>query len=110
MAQRQAHPEQAVGGTLDARPWFDGVGEGPVPAAHSRPARADCADAVATVFADYISRRLNCSGLEYVQRPTELSGGWETYTYALQFQRHAALPEPFTRPLILRIYSCRAGL
>ena len=36
MAQRQAHPEQAVGGTLDARPWFDGVGEGPVPAAHSR--------------------------------------------------------------------------
>jgi aminoglycoside phosphotransferase (APT) family kinase protein len=75
-----------------------------------QPVSPECATAVAPAFADYMSWRLDCPGLAYAQHPVELPGGWETYTYALQFRAQVALPKPYTQPLVLRIYSCCAGL
>jgi aminoglycoside phosphotransferase (APT) family kinase protein len=73
-------------------------------------AAPDCADAVASALADYVARRFRCIRPEYAQQPVELSGGWETFTYAFQFQPDPILPQPLARPLVLRIYSCSAGL
>ncbi len=39
-----------------------------------------------------------------------MCGGWETYTYSFQLKNDGELPEPYTKPLILRAYSCCEGL
>jgi aminoglycoside phosphotransferase (APT) family kinase protein len=76
-----------------------------------RPCAApDSPSVVAAALADYFSRRFRCPRLQYQEPPVELCGGWETYTYALQFQSRPALPEAYRQPLILRIYSCGDGL
>jgi aminoglycoside phosphotransferase (APT) family kinase protein len=73
-------------------------------------AAPDCADEVASVLGDYVAQRYHCALPQYAQRPVEMSGGWETFTYAFQFHPQPALPQPLTQPLVLRIYSCCAGL
>jgi aminoglycoside phosphotransferase (APT) family kinase protein len=107
MAQRLVQPGCAVDQTLDENPPIAAGREG-----FKALAAADCADtdAVASTLVNYMARRFNCARPEYLQRPVELSGGWETFTYAFQFRPKPALPQTLTRPLVLRIYSCSAGL
>jgi aminoglycoside phosphotransferase (APT) family kinase protein len=65
---------------------------------------------VAATLADCLGRRLHCTGLDFLQPPVEVSGGWETYTYSFQLKAHPALPKAYAQPLILRAYSCCEGL
>jgi len=110
MALRQTKSERAPGvarTTGHAGPEGipdDGHKTNTIRACLDRPAE------VAAVLLDYLSSRLNRSGLEYAQQPVEVCGGWETYTYSFQLKNDAGLPESYTRPLILRAYSCCEGL
>src|SRR5260370_24775432 len=110
MAGRQTKSERApdVGRTaahagLNGMP-DDGYKTNTVHASLDRPAE------VAPELLDYLSSRLSRSGLEYAQQPVEVCGGWETYTYSFQLKNDGELPEPYTKPLILRAYSCCEGL
>src|SRR4051794_14464100 len=63
----------------------------------------------AEVVGDQLLRFLGIAGLRYRERPTQLTGGWETFTYSLEFERHPALPALFQGPLVLRIYATKQG-
>jgi aminoglycoside phosphotransferase (APT) family kinase protein len=54
--------------------------------------------------ADQLLEFLHTPGLRYRTRPIPLDGGWETYTYALEFEATPAVPARLQGPLVLRIY------
>src|ERR1700722_17278601 len=99
MAVRQTKSERAPdAGRTTARAGLKGI---PHDGYGSNTVRAslDCPAEVAAALLDYLSSRLNCSGLEYAQQPAEVCGGWETYTYSFLLKKNAGLPESYTRPL-----------
>ena len=49
------------------------------------------------------------AGLRYFEAPTPLDGGWETYTYRLEFEPHPDLLRLFQGPLVLRVYATEKG-
>jgi aminoglycoside phosphotransferase (APT) family kinase protein len=49
-------------------------------------------------------------GLRYRAAPAPLTGGWETYTYALELEPHPGLPELLRGPLVLRVYATARGV
>lgn len=51
---------------------------------------------------------LGVKGLGYRTPPTPLTGGWETYTYGLEFEPERALPL-LRGPLVLRVYATDGG-
>lgn len=64
---------------------------------------------VAMMLAGYLSERLGAN-LAYSRSPEQFADGWETHTYAFQFQTGSALAPVFDRPLVLRIYPSRECL
>jgi aminoglycoside phosphotransferase (APT) family kinase protein len=67
-----------------------------------RTANPASASEVASLLGTYLSMRWNADGLSYIKWPTELTDGWETYSYSFQFES--------SRPLLLRVYPNRGGL
>jgi aminoglycoside phosphotransferase (APT) family kinase protein len=59
--------------------------------------------------ADRLLRFMGILDLHYVEAPTPLDGGWETYTYRLQFEAHPRLLPLFEGPLVLRVYASEQG-
>jgi aminoglycoside phosphotransferase (APT) family kinase protein len=53
---------------------------------------------------------LGIPGAAYRRPPEPLSDGWETYTYALEFEPGAGLPRALRGPLVLRVYASPEGL
>jgi aminoglycoside phosphotransferase (APT) family kinase protein len=70
----------------------------------ARSAGATRDEAVAGQLLDFLA----VPGLRYRTRPTPLLGGWETYTYGLEFEPEPALPL-LRGPLVLRIYATDNG-
>src|SRR5579883_3580427 len=58
--------------------------------------------------ADQLLGFLGVAGLRYRTPPTPLTGGWETYTYGLEFEPNPALPL-LRGPLVLRVYATDNG-
>lgn len=55
----------------------------------------------------YLQRYLEVSDLHYREAPVPVTGGWEADIYRFQLGSREALPDPFTRPLIVRAYSSK---
>jgi aminoglycoside phosphotransferase (APT) family kinase protein len=72
-------------------------------------ARRSQAQAREAVVADRLLAFLAVPGLRYRDRPTPLTGGWETYTYGFQFDESPDLPAGLRGPLVLRIYATERG-
>jgi aminoglycoside phosphotransferase (APT) family kinase protein len=72
------------------------------------PARADpsCPPAVAAKLLASLRIRDLC----YREAPRPVLGGWEAYTYQLQFEPSPNLPHFLAGPLILRIYASPEGV
>jgi aminoglycoside phosphotransferase (APT) family kinase protein len=62
------------------------------------------------VLLHYLGRRLGVKGLSFAAGPAELPNGWETDTYEFRLRSREPLPQPFTRPLILRVFASDQGL
>src|SRR5580700_3075770 len=75
----------------------------------NREADPECAQAVADLLLSYLRRRLRLPALSYSAVPTPVSNGWEAFIYAFRLQADG-LPEPWGRPLLLRIHASRRGL
>src|SRR5262249_855076 len=84
------------------------VGHPAPPGSRARPGNADpsCPPAVAAK----LLTSLQTGGLRYREAPTPIPGGWEAYTYRLQFEPAPNLPHSLSGPLILRIYASPQGL
>jgi aminoglycoside phosphotransferase (APT) family kinase protein len=65
---------------------------------------------VAVHLLDYLQDRLAVADLRYVEKPSQVPDGWETYIYRFQLGNSRGLPTRFTRPLILRAYASPDGL
>jgi aminoglycoside phosphotransferase (APT) family kinase protein len=76
------------------------------------PPPADPADpaAVARALRDYLAPRVGAGELQFAEGPAEIPHGWETYVYRFRLRAGRALPRPFDRPLILRIYASPQGV
>jgi len=63
----------------------------------SRPER------VAPALLEYLRAHLDAPRLTFAEAPQEIGDGWETHTYSFR-PAGEGLPEPWQRPLILRMY------
>src|SRR5262249_47729438 len=72
------------------------------PAARFDPASAA---AVSRALAAYLAPRLGAGELHFAEGPDEIVHGWETYVYRFRLRAEGALPGPFDRPLVLRVYA-----
>jgi aminoglycoside phosphotransferase (APT) family kinase protein len=61
------------------------------------------------LVSEQLLRTIAVPGLRYREQPTAFHGGWETYTYHLEFEPHPDLPQGFNGPLALRIYATEHG-
>jgi aminoglycoside phosphotransferase (APT) family kinase protein len=59
---------------------------------------------------DYLAPRLGVRDLEFVEPPTQIMDGYETYIYRFRLGSRDRLAAPFRDPLIIRIYSSILGL
>jgi aminoglycoside phosphotransferase (APT) family kinase protein len=66
--------------------------------------------AVASKLLGYLGDRLGRSDLRFAEEPEQVNDGWETFLYRFRLQADGGIPEPFTRPLVLRLYSNSKGL
>ncbi len=73
------------------------IGSGPRPG--GRVGERD--DAVAHQLLDFLST----PGLAFRTPPVPLTGGWETYTYGLEFEPRPGLAPSLRGPLVLRVYA-----
>src|SRR5579885_226072 len=58
----------------------------------------------------YLGDRLGRWDLRFAEEPEQVNDGWETFLYRFRLQPEAGIPEPFTRPLVLRLYSSIQGV
>ena len=75
--------------------------------AAANPARAA---EVTAVLNQYLGKQLSQPALQFLQAPSEVSDGWEAYSYCFQLQSSRPLPGVYGEPLVLRIYSSPKGL
>ncbi len=66
--------------------------------------------AVGPALLRYLAARLKVSELAYAEEPVEFTEGWEAYSYRFHLRPVPGLPEAFTHPLVVRIYSSPHGL
>jgi aminoglycoside phosphotransferase (APT) family kinase protein len=59
--------------------------------------------------AEHLLQYVGIPGLRFQEAPTPLDGGWETYTYRLEFEPHRGLPARLQGPLVLRVYATEQG-
>src|ERR1700687_2575208 len=53
---------------------------------------------------EFLQLHYGVRDLNYLQEPTPIPDGYETYIYRFQLQRAEGLPAALSRPLILKLY------
>jgi aminoglycoside phosphotransferase (APT) family kinase protein len=65
---------------------------------------------VATGLLSYLRNKWRAASLSYNAPPVAITDGWEAYTYRFKLNPSLSMPQSFSGPMVLRIYSSPRGI